>query len=181
MLYHSTLPVSEVNPETFYFDTYSEQAKTTRLAYGSVKYTGTVSGDYSQVEVITNTDSSWIGDKFYVVTNADPDGSTAYQLYEDAGTTALDYWVTITRSEPVVRDLSISVNDGADEPTAISGASVNVMHSTGTTGTAGGCTIKDVKDGKCWISVTKEGYTDYLGSITVDSTHTSFTVSLTEA
>ena len=74
------------------------------------------------------------------------------------------------------RDLSITVDDGEN---AVSGVSVAIGDITGTTGPAGGCTLKGVADGEHTITATKEGYTEYSDTITVDSTHTSFTISLT--
>ena len=39
---------------------------------------------------------------------------------------------------------------------------------TGTTGSAGGCSVKDVEAGTYTVTVTKTGYTDYTSSVTVD-------------
>ena len=74
------------------------------------------------------------------------------------------------------RDLSITVDDGQN---AVSGVSVAIGDITGTTGPAGGCTLKGVADGEHTITATKEGYTEYSDTISSDSTHTSFTISLT--
>ena len=75
--------------------------------------------------------------------------------------------------------MSFTVNDGTD---AIEGATVTIGAKTGTTGSAGGCTITGVEEGAD-ISVTVEatGYTTKTETITVDETHTSFTISLTAA
>lgn len=78
--------------------------------------------------------------------------------------------------EVTTRDLSITVDDGEN---AVSGVSVAIGDITGTTGPAGGCTLKGVADGEHTITATKEGYTEYSDTITSDSTHTSFTISLT--
>lgn len=80
--------------------------------------------------------------------------------------------------EPVTRDLSFTINDGTDP---IEGATVTIGAKTGTTGAAGGCTIKDVEEGSVSVEVAKEGYTTKTETITVDETHTSFTISLTAA
>ena len=58
-------------------------------------------------------------------------------------------------------------------------AKVAIGDITGTTGPAGGCTLKGVADGEHTITATKEGYTEYSDTISSDSTHTSFTISLT--
>ena len=80
--------------------------------------------------------------------------------------------------EPVTRDLSFTINDGTDP---IEGATVTIGAKTGTTGAAGGCTIKDIEEGSVSVEVAKEGYTTTTETITVDETHTSFTISLTAA
>ena len=77
--------------------------------------------------------------------------------------------------EPVTQDLSFTINDGTDP---IEGATVTIGAKTGTTGAAGGCTIKDIEEGSVSVEVAKEGYTTKTETITVDSTHTSFTISL---
>ena len=77
---------------------------------------------------------------------------------------------------PTTRDLSFTINDGTDP---IEGATVAIGAKTGTTGSAGGCTISGVEEGTgISVEVSKEGYTTKTESITVDSTHTSFTISL---
>ena len=78
--------------------------------------------------------------------------------------------------EPVTRDLSFVVNDGTDP---ISGATVKVGSKTGTTGSAGGCSISDVEEGSVSVEVSAEGYVTKTETITVDASHTSFTISLT--
>lgn len=78
--------------------------------------------------------------------------------------------------EVTTRDLSITVDDGEN---AVSGVRVAIGDITGTTGPAGGCTLKGVADGEHTITATKEGYTEYSDTISSDSTHTSFTISLT--
>lgn len=59
--------------------------------------------------------------------------------------------------------MSVSVTDGADP---IEGATVTLIDSeeeeyTGTTGSAGGCTVKDVPEGTYTVTATATGYTDY--------------------
>lgn len=78
---------------------------------------------------------------------------------------------------PVTRDLSFTINDGTDP---IEGATVTIDEKTGTTGSAGGCTITGVEEGTgISVEVAKEGYTTKTETITVDAEHTSFTISLT--
>lgn len=73
------------------------------------------------------------------------------------------------------RDLSFTINDGTDP---IKGATVKIGSTTGTTGDAGGCTLKDIEDGSQSVEVSATGYVTKTETITVDSTHTSFTISL---
>ena len=83
-----------------------------------------------------------------------------------------------TPLEVTKRDLSITVNDGEN---AVSGVSVAIGEITGTTGPAGGCTLKNVEDGEHTITATKEGFTEYSDTITVSENNTSFTISLSAA
>ena len=73
-------------------------------------------------------------------------------------------------------ELSFTVNDGTDP---IQGATVTIEGKTGTTGSAGGCTIEGILEGSHTVTVTKEGFTEYTDTITVSEESTSFTVSLT--
>lgn len=78
------------------------------------------------------------------------------------------------------RDLSFTVKDSESEPAPIEGAVVTVTTGkTGTTGSAGGCTITGVLDGSYTVTVTAEGFEDYSDTISVDESHTSFDISLT--
>lgn len=57
----------------------------------------------------------------------------------------------------------MSVTDGTNP---IEGATVTLIDSekeeyTGTTGSAGGCTIKNVPEGTCTVTAEATGYTDY--------------------
>ena len=106
---------------------------------------------------------------------AKTDGSEAYQLYTDAGTTGTGVYVKIYTVCPD-RDISITVTDGTDP---VQGASVVLGDATKTTGSAGGCTVNDVTDGKHAITVTKSGFEDYSGYVTVNLEQTSFTIELT--
>lgn len=77
--------------------------------------------------------------------------------------------------QSTLRDISVTINDGTDP---IEGATVTVGAKTGTTGSAGGCTIKDVAEGTVSVEVSATGYVTKTETVTVDSTHTSFTISL---
>lgn len=76
------------------------------------------------------------------------------------------------------RTVSFTVNDGTDP---IQSATVTIDGDEAgakTTGSSGGCTAT-LSDGEHEIVVAKEGYTTKTETITVDSTHSSFTISLT--
>lgn len=89
----------EFESETYYFASYSDQQGSTLWGEGTVKTIG-VSGDYTQVEVLTNTpESSFVGQEFYIASNANANGTTLYPLYTDAGTTAAGIYVKISTSE----------------------------------------------------------------------------------
>lgn len=74
------------------------------------------------------------------------------------------------------RNINISVNDGTDD---VEGATVSIGNISGTTGSAGGCTLKNVPDGENTIEVIADGYGDYEDTITVSEDNTSFTITLT--
>ena len=61
----------------------------------------------------------------------------------------------------------------------VENATVAIGDVTGTTGSAGGCSLQNISDGEHTVTVTKEGYEDYTNTITVSEESTSFTVSLT--
>ena len=79
------------------------------------------------------------------------------------------------------RTISFTVQDSQDTPEAIQGATVTIDGDTAgkkTTGSSGGCTAT-LADGEHEILVEATGYTSKTETITTDSTHASFTISLT--
>ena len=76
---------------------------------------------------------------------------------------------------PTTQDISFTINHGTDP---IQGATVKIGSETKTTGSAGGCSFTAIEEGTVSVEVSKEGYTTKTESITVDNTHTSFTISL---
>lgn len=75
----------------------------------------------------------------------------------------------------VTRDLTFNVTDGTDP---IEGATVTIGTVSGTTGSAGGCTLKDIEEGSQSVSVVKEGYATKTETITVSEDNTSFAIEL---
>lgn len=91
------LPDNEVNPETYNFTSYSDSQGTTEWGIGTVETTGVVSNGYTQVQVKTNSpNQDFIGQKFFIASNAEADDTTLYPLYSDAGTTAVGIYVKIS-------------------------------------------------------------------------------------
>ena len=77
------------------------------------------------------------------------------------------------------RTVTITVIDDEDEPSAISGATVKLSRKTATTNASGEASFSSVGDGNHTVKITAEGYEDYTGTKTTDSTHTTFTIQLT--
>lgn len=97
---------------------------------------------------------------------------------EEASSTGTDTQQEEQTPTPVTRDLSFTINDGT---APIEGATVTIGDKTGTTGSAGGCSINGVAEGSVSVEVSKQGFTTKTETITVDETHTSFTISLVSA
>ena len=103
-----------------------------------------------------------------------------YENYSDTITVTSEtstLAITLTAVTPTTYDITITVDDGTD---AIEGATVTIGETTGTTDSAGSCALTGVEEGTQTVTVTATGYTTKTESITVDETHTSFTISLTE-
>lgn len=76
---------------------------------------------------------------------------------------------------PETRNINFIINDGISP---IQSATVTIGEKTGTTGSQGGCTLQNVTDGENTVIVTADGYKTKTETISVDETHTSFTISL---
>lgn len=61
--------------------------------------TGVTSNGYNQIEVVTNSVEGWAGNKYYIASTATADGTTAYELFTDAGTTSANVFVTISEHQ----------------------------------------------------------------------------------
>ena len=82
---------------------------------------------------------------------------------------------TSNNQTPTTRNVNFIINDGS-EP--IQGATVTIDEITGTTGSAGGCTLQNVTDGENSVTVEAEGYITKTETITVSENDTSFTISM---
>lgn len=88
----------EFSPVTYGFTSYADNQGETEWGTGTVETTGVVSGNYTQVEVKTNsTDQSFVGQKFYIISTAKTDG-TIYTVYSDAGRTSAGFYVSISEN-----------------------------------------------------------------------------------
>lgn len=97
----SSSDTPEFTPETYYFTSYADAEGETEWGSGSVETTGVTSNGYTQVEVITNDPvEDFIGEKFYIASDAETDNTTLYPLYTDAGTTAAGIYVKISDTAP---------------------------------------------------------------------------------
>lgn len=91
--------------------------------------------------------------------------------------------VIIEDEEETVADISVHVTDS--ENNGLSGATVTVQDTNGeftcTTGSAGGCTIKDIPVGEYTLETVKEGYLTSEDEFTVIDGENLFEVSLDSA
>jgi lipopolysaccharide export system protein LptA len=79
--------------------------------------------------------------------------------------------------------VSVHVTDGTD---AVASATVTITsidgtEYTGTTGSAGGCTISNVPEGNYTVKATAENYNEYTASnIVIDSENTTLRITMTK-
>ena len=89
----------EFVPVIYAFTSYADSKGETEWGTGTVETTGVVKGNYTEVEVLTNsTDDSFVGEKFFIRSSAKTDG-TIYKLYNDAGKTSANIYVSIAPPE----------------------------------------------------------------------------------
>ena len=91
---------SDSNSNTVYdFTSYDSETKDTEYATGTAQPTGNTNNGFSEIEVLTNSEESFVGNKYYITSDANADGETAYQLFSDAGVTGTGIYVTISVHE----------------------------------------------------------------------------------
>lgn len=83
--------------------------------------------------------------------------------------------VLITLPKPRIADITVNVSDGTN---AISGATVTIGTDSETTDEDGDAEFDSVYEGSQTVTVTATGYADKTSTISVDETHTSFTITL---
>lgn len=84
----------------------------------------------------------------------------------------------IVNNETETRTINFTITDGTDP---VNGATVAIGNKTGTTGSAGGCTLTEIADGEHEVTVTCEGYTTKTETITVSESDTTFAIALEAA
>lgn len=84
-------------PDTYAVYTHQSFNSDGSVVYGSgkIQLTGIISGDYTQINILEDTHEEFVGQKFYILTNATADGATLNQLY-NADKQAVDIAVKIT-------------------------------------------------------------------------------------
>ena len=83
----------------YWFLSFGDSAGEQPLDKGTAKTTGVTQSSYSQIVVLTNEEHpDFVGNKYWVVSNALPSGTNLYQLYTGAGTGATGMYVKISTS-----------------------------------------------------------------------------------
>jgi hypothetical protein len=78
---------------------YSAEDPTVESGEGTAQTTGEVVNDLAEIEVLTNEpNADFVGQKFYIDKDANPDGETKYPLYDAEGN-AVGILFTITEAE----------------------------------------------------------------------------------
>ena len=75
------------------------------------------------------------------------------------------------------KDITVTVSDGSNNPVAFANVTAGTI--TGVTDSEGKVSLEDVPEAVTSISVTASGYEDKTSSVTIDASHTSFTIALT--
>ena len=75
----------------------------------------------------------------------------------------------------IAKDITVTVSDGTNP---VASATVTAGTITGTTGSDGKVVLDDVPETVTSITATKTGYTSVTESVTIDASHTSFTITI---
>ena len=173
--------------------------KLSRKLRWTMIYDSLVDDDHTVTVTVKDGDDALPGATVTIGSKSETTGANGVAVFEelDDGEISIEvsktYYTTKTETKTVdrkhtnftislvheKRNLSITVNTGTEDPTPVEGASVAIGDITGTTGAAGGCTLSNVLDGEHTITATATGYENYSATITSDSTHSSFTITMT--
>ena len=95
----SPAPEVENNTEsstTYSFTSYGDSEGVEEWGTGTIETTGITNDGYTELEIKTNSaEEAFIGQKFYITSNFNPDNTTIYQLYSDAGETPLGFYIKL--------------------------------------------------------------------------------------
>lgn len=80
---------------TYSFTSYGDKNGSVEYGTGTAETTGVTKGNYTEIEVKTNSVDGFVGNKYYIISSAKANGTSIYKLYTDAGTTSADIWVSI--------------------------------------------------------------------------------------
>lgn len=86
---------SDGDKVTYSFTSYGDKNGTVEYGTGTAETTGVTKGNYTEIEVKTNSVDGFVGNKYYIISSAKANGTSIYKLYTDAGTTSADIWVSI--------------------------------------------------------------------------------------
>ena len=138
-------------------------------------------------------------DEIETTINLTPMG-TGEAIKADGSTLKTDMYVRLVNTRPEIKvqdddtpvdptpvvtstDISVSVTDGTDPvenvTVTLTDTTDNTNIITGTTGSAGGCTLSDVEYGEYTVEATATGYTTYTDTLTVTSSTSTLEITLT--
>lgn len=112
--------------KTYYFKSYNNSEGETLWAEGTAQTTGVKKNNFTEIKVLTNTVQSFVGQKMFISSSANTDGTTLYPLYTDAGQTAAEIYVKISESAfPEEQPQQQTPNSGESGSNGITEPSVN--------------------------------------------------------
>lgn len=104
-------------PELYYFLSYADAQGETLWGNGTVETTGVTENGYTQVEIKTNDpDKNFVGQKVFLASDANADGQTVYPVYSDAGTTSMNLYVKVSKTELQAEEQQQTEEQHADDP-----------------------------------------------------------------
>lgn len=94
---HTTFTIS-LEPITYNYTSFDDADGEHQMDVGTVAPTGVGTANWVQVKVLTAEEiPEWVDATVYVTRDAVPDNTTLYRLYGGAGTSAMDFWVKISK------------------------------------------------------------------------------------
>lgn len=90
-------------------------------------------------------------------------------------TKTLLLFLSLQQTLPVKTDATVTASDGTN---AISGATITIGSTSKTTGEDGKATFTAMEYGTYTVTASKEGYAEATGTLTVDATHNTLTITM---